>query len=92
MQARIYQTSPSPTQSGTGIKKWTLDFPYTQQKIDQTMGWTSSTDTMPQVKIYFDTKEDAIEFAQHNGWHTEIIMQNNQHRLHKKSYTENFID
>ena len=92
MQARIYQTSPSPTQSGMGIKKWTIDFPHSHKTIDDTMGWSASNETMPQVKIYFDSKEDAAEFAKSNGWGFEIIEQHNQHRIVKKSYAENFMD
>jgi hypothetical protein len=92
MQARIYQTSPSPTQSGTGIKKWALDFTASHKTIDGTMGWSASNETMPQVKLYFDSQKDAEEFAQSNGWDIEVIAQNNNHKFVKKSYAENFMD
>ncbi len=92
MQARIYQTSPSPTQSGPGIKKWALDFCPSHKIIDETMGWSASKETMTQVKLYFDSQKDAEEFAKSNGWTTDVIIQNNQHRIVKKSYAENFTD
>jgi hypothetical protein len=31
------------------------------------MGWTSSNDTQSQVKLRFDSKEAALEYAQENG-------------------------
>jgi hypothetical protein len=31
------------------------------------MGWTSTSDTRPQVKLWFDTKEEAIAYAERNG-------------------------
>jgi hypothetical protein len=92
MQARIYQTSPSATQSGTGIKKWVLDFTALHKTIDDTMGWSASYETMPQVRLYFDNQKDAEEFARSNGWEIELISQNNYHKLVKKSYAENFTD
>ena len=92
MQARIYQTSPSPTQSGSGTKKWAMIFIASHKTINDTMGWSASNETMPQVNIRFNSKDDAIEFAQSNGWDIEVIEQNNQHRVVKKAYADNFID
>ena len=32
------------------------------------MGWTSSADPMSNVRLSFDSKEEAIAFADRNGW------------------------
>ncbi len=92
MQARIYQNFSSPTQSGTGVKKWALDFTHSHKTIDNTMGWSASNETMPEVKLFFDTKEDALEFANNNGWKAEVIDLYNKHKIVKKSYADNFMD
>jgi ETC complex I subunit conserved region len=31
------------------------------------MGWTSSTDMKSQVRLRFDTKDEAVAYAQRNG-------------------------
>ncbi len=91
MQARIYQDGKSPTQSGTGTKKWILDFIHDHMEIDPTMGWSSSKETLPQVKMYFDTQEEASHFALERGWSFEIIASNPQ-KIVKKTYADNFVD
>ncbi len=35
--------------------------------IDPLMGWTSSGDMKSQIKLSFDTKEEAIAYAERNG-------------------------
>ena len=35
------------------------------------MGWSSSADPQAQVKLNFDSKEDAVAYAQRNGWKFE---------------------
>ena len=39
------------------------------------MGWTSSADPMANLKLTFDSQEDAIAFAERNGWtyETKVI-------------------
>lgn len=65
MDVLIYQPSRSVMQSGTaGTNKWVLEFVHSSpRKKDPLMGWTSSADTQSQVKLAFDTKEEAIEYA-----------------------------
>ena len=36
------------------------------------MGWTSSADPMSNVRLPFDSKEDAIAFAERNGWKYKV--------------------
>ncbi len=64
MLARIYQPAKSAMQSGSGKKKWRLEFaPDAPPRSDALMGWTSSLGPAGQVRMHFDTKEQAIAFA-----------------------------
>ena len=69
MTARIYRPSRTTTQSGIArAKLWVLEFePDAPRQIDPLMGWTSSADMKSQVKLRFDTREDAIAYATRNG-------------------------
>ncbi len=56
-------------QSGTAkTTRWLLEFEQERpREIDPLMGWTSSSDMRQQVKLWFDTREEAIAYAQRNG-------------------------
>jgi NADH dehydrogenase len=61
------------------------------RSIDPLMGWTSSTDTQAQVKLYFDSKEAALDYARENG--IEAIVQDPKLRkpnIRAGGYGENF--
>ena len=69
MSARIYRPAKTATQSG-GAKsnRWLLEFePEHAREIEPLMGWTSSTDMKSQVRLRFDTKDEALAYAQRNG-------------------------
>ena len=63
MTIKIYKPSKSSMQSGMGnTKQWIAEYINEKEKIkDSLMGWNSSSDTKEQIKIFFDTKEKAIE-------------------------------
>ena len=64
MTARIYRPSRSATQSG----RWLLEFePEQPREIEPLMGWTSSGDMKSQIKLWFDSKEEALDYAARNG-------------------------
>ena len=69
MQIRIYQPAKTAMQSGlAGTLKWVMEFPPDAPRVaDPLMGWTSSTDTRAQVQLTFDTKEEAVAFAEKHG-------------------------
>ncbi len=68
MTARIYQPARTATQSGQGKDKWILEYePEVARSIDPLMGWTSSSDMKSQIRLQFDTKEEAIAYAERNG-------------------------
>jgi hypothetical protein len=69
MTARIFRPAPNAMQSGDGnSKRWMLvSEPATARQIEPLMGYTSSTDTEAQVKLFFDTLEEAEAYAQREG-------------------------
>lgn len=69
MPARIHRPSKSATQSGLArTKLWVVEFDQeTPREIEPLMGWTSSGDTRQQLRLRFDTKEEAIAYAEREG-------------------------
>ena len=69
MTARIYKPSKTAMQSGQGnTKDWLLDFePEVPRQVEPLMGWTSSFDTRQQIRLRFETKEEAIAYCERNG-------------------------
>ncbi|MFE1599100.1 ETC complex I subunit [Methylobacterium sp. ID0610] len=67
--ARIYKPAKDPSQSGMArTKQWVLEFDQTApRETDPLMGWTSSSDMLQQVRLEFDTKEEAVAYAAREG-------------------------
>lgn len=74
MRARIYK--PAKTAMSSGMAKtrdWVLEFaPASARQVDPLMGWTSSSDTQAQVRLRFDTKEAALEYAREKGIDAQV--------------------
>ena len=66
MTIKIYKPSKTAMQSGIGkTKKWLAVYISEVDTVkDSLMGWNSSLDTQTQIKVFFDTKEQAIKWAQ----------------------------
>ncbi|MFN3816039.1 ETC complex I subunit [Brevundimonas sp.] len=69
MLARIYRPAKTAMQSGRAkTRDWILEFePNTARNNDPLMGWTSSTDMNGQVRLTFDTAEEAVAYAERHG-------------------------
>lgn len=69
MRARIYQPARTAMQSGNArTHQWLLEFaPASAREIDPLMGWTSSGDTDTQVRLRFDTRQAAEDYARAQG-------------------------
>ena len=68
MATRIYLPARSAMQSGQGKDDWILEYePERSREIEPLMGWTSSSDMKSQVVLRFETKEQAIGYAERNG-------------------------
>ncbi|MCG7493608.1 ETC complex I subunit [Thalassobius sp. Cn5-15] len=93
MRARIYQPARNAMQSGMGkTRQWILDYEQAEARdIDPLMGWTSSGDTQTQVRLRFDSKEAALEYAAENGLEAEVLApQTRKPNVRAGGYGENF--
>ena len=91
MAARIYQPAKTAMQQGlAGTREWILEYEPEQPKlIEPLMGWTSSTETKPQVRMSFASKQEAVAFATRQGI-TFRVEEPQKTALRPKSYAENF--
>lgn len=91
MLARIYRPARTAMQSGqANTKRWVLEFePQDPSRIEPLMGWTSSGDTRRQVRLTFDTREQAVAYARGQGI-PHRVMAARERRRETKSYAENF--
>src|SRR5690606_29466330 len=91
MSARIYSPAKTAMQSGKAkAGYWVLEFePEQPRKIDPLMGYTSSGDMRSQIRLSFDTKEEATAYAERNGiaYRVEEPKQAERRQI---SYAENF--
>ena len=56
---------------------------------DSSMGWNASNDTRSQIKIYFNTKEKAIEWALKNNYQFYVV-EPHKRKIKPKAYAMNF--
>lgn len=91
MDARIYKPAKTAMQSGRGkTKDWVLEFVSgAKRSSDPVMGWTSIDDMTGQVRLHFDSREQAIAYAKREGLTFAVEEARDVKRL-VKSYSENF--
>ena len=91
MKVRIFQPAKTAMQSGrAATEKWQLEFaPGAPRVADPLMGWTGSGDTRSQVRLGFETKEEAVAFAERHGL-PYLVEEPNQRQFRPKSYADNF--
>lgn len=91
MTARIFRPSPNAMQSGKANSKlWILEHePATPRQVEPLMGYTSSSDTQTQIRLKFESLEDAEAYARKNG--IAYSVQREQTSKPKRvAYTDNF--
>jgi hypothetical protein len=91
MSARIYSPAKTAMQSGTAkTGYWILEFdPEQPRKIDPLMGYTTSGDMKSQIRLTFETREEAVAYAQRNGIAYRVTEPKKPKRQ-QISYSENF--
>ncbi|KAJ6089602.1 hypothetical protein PENARI_c028G12557 [Penicillium arizonense] len=91
---RIYRPTKAATQSGTWHQHhWRMDWDILQRGHrweNPLMGWQSSADGMQGTNIKFKSKEDAIAFAQKQGYEY-FVQEPNERRFVPKAYANNFL-
>uniref|UniRef100_A0A3P9AMW7 NADH dehydrogenase [ubiquinone] iron-sulfur protein 4, mitochondrial n=1 Tax=Esox lucius TaxID=8010 RepID=A0A3P9AMW7_ESOLU len=89
-KVHIFVPARTAMQSGAhGIKKWKMDFDTRERWENPLMGWASTADPMSNVNLTFSSKEDAIDFAEKNGWSYDIT-EKMEKKPRAKSYGANF--
>jgi hypothetical protein len=91
MLARIYRPARNAMQSGkANTKEWLLEFePASARAPDRLMGWTLTSDMNGQVRLQFDTREEAVAYAQRHGIAFEL-MAPKEHKKVPRAYADNF--
>tara|TARA_Y100000816_G_scaffold86680_1_gene59669 strand:- start:392 stop:676 length:285 start_codon:yes stop_codon:yes gene_type:complete len=90
-KAKIYIPSKTAMQSGRGkTKKWILKFESKHDVTNPLMGWESNDDTMGEITLEFNTKEQAIDYAKNNKIMYEVIEPKKSNYI-IKSYADNFL-
>ena len=91
MAARIFQISKAVNQSGQGRSgKWVLEFEsHAPKRADPLTGWSGGADTQEQVRIKFDTLEEATRYAEKNGISHHVVPPA-ERKMRIQSYADNF--
>ena len=91
MVARIFKPARTAMQSGQArTKDWLLEHEQANaREIDPLMGWTSSRDTQTQVRLRFETKDEAVAYAERNGL-PYVVEEPAIKVASTKSYADNF--
>ena len=90
-RARIFRPAKTAMQSGRGqTHKWVLEYePATRRVPEALMGWVSAGDTLNEVRVRFDTLDEATAFATRLGLDYTVIEPQPRSTKHK-SYADNF--
>jgi hypothetical protein len=91
MTERIFRPAPNAMQSGEGnSKRWMLvQEASTPREIDPLMGYTSSRDTETQIRLFFDTLEEAEAYARQAGIPYRVQKPHDP-TVKRSSYPDNF--
>jgi NADH dehydrogenase (ubiquinone) Fe-S protein 4 len=91
---RIFQPAKPATQSGDwGSKRWRMDWDVLgkgHRWENPLMGWQSSGDFMQGTHLNFKSKEDAIAFAEKQGYEY-FVQEPNDRKFTPKAYANNFL-
>lgn len=91
IKVKIYQPAKTAMQSGRAkTKGWKLEFYQTASSyVEPLMGWVGQSDTQQQLNLLFDSKEDAIAYAEDKGF-TYRVIEPKRKVMRPKSYANNF--
>lgn len=91
MTARIFKPARTAMQSGSAkTKLWALEYePEQPRQIEPLMGWTSSGDMKQQLRLRFDTKEEAVSYCEKCGIPYQVSEAQEPARR-KMAYADNF--
>lgn len=91
MYARIFRPAKTAMQSGRAkAATWVLEYePEAARTLDPLTGWVSSSDMRGQIRLSFDTREEAIAYATAHGIPHQVSEPREPKRF-PRSYSDNF--
>ena len=91
MRAKIFKPTKSAMQSGRSKNKsWKLIIEDgSHQSKDPLIGYYGGLNTSSQINLFFETKEDAIDYAEKNNLSYDVL-ESSQRKVISKSYADNF--
>jgi len=93
MKAYIYKPCANIMQSGVAnVAKWLLVFEQDAENkrfISPVMGWSGASDMNQEITLKFDTKEEAIAYAEREGLEYET-KEPKIRKIIPKNYADNF--
>ncbi|KAL0471370.1 NADH:ubiquinone oxidoreductase [Neurospora intermedia] len=90
---RIFLPSKPATQSSNSRVLWRMDWDVLEKGHrweNELMGWQSSGDFVQGTHLTFRTKEEAIQFAEKQGYEY-FVQEPNQRHFTPKAYANNFL-
>ena len=89
--ARIYKPTKTAMQSGKAkTDAWMLEFePASARRTDPLTGWISSSDMNGQVRLSFETVEEAVAYAERHGIAFQVSKPQ-ERAVIIKAYADNF--
>jgi len=91
MSVRIFQPPKNAMQSGRAqTDRWYVVFEQeTPRQADPLMGWTSGRDTRQQLRLSFETREEAVAYCEREGLQFSVE-QPRERKVAPKAYADNF--
>lgn len=91
MKVRIYRPSKNAMQSGRGKNKlWVLEPELETARVPEPlMGWTSSGDTLNQIRLRFESADAALHYAEKQGWSCTVD-EAQERKVTPRNYADNF--
>ncbi|PVB63607.1 ETC complex I subunit [Labrenzia sp. 011] len=91
MVARIYRPAKTAMQSGKAkTHRWVLDYePEIAKSVEPLMGYTSSADMKQQIRLFFETQDDAVAYARRHGIPYRVEKAQDR-RVRGSAYADNF--
>jgi hypothetical protein len=89
MKAFLYSPSKRATQSGKSLKNWVLEVGFEDLYREPVMGWVGSSSVDNVLSLTFNSKEDALSYANKNNISCQVI-EKKKSIITRKSYSDNF--
>jgi len=88
-RVRIFRLSPTAMQQEQKTRYWMISFVSAQKWVNPLMGWTSGKDTADMLSLRFASKDEAITFAELQGYRYEVE-ESHEKVYRPKQYASNY--